>query len=196
MGSENEYDLSAVRDLLRACYDAETLPRFLLYCGDARLQALREEFAPGDGMTAMVEKVIVHTGRQALLGELLARVAEDNPDQYARFASRLPAVVRGVYVPATVPDLDVLPEPGPLPPGSRMPFARNAIFTGREEALKAYTYNGAYAAFEERTRGSITPGKLADIIVLSADITKVPEEEIQKQDVLYTIVGGKVVYKK
>jgi predicted amidohydrolase YtcJ len=66
----------------------------------------------------------------------------------------------------------------------------------REEALKAYTYNGAYAAFEEKTRGSLTPGKLADIIVLSADITKIPEEEIQKQEVLYTIVGGKVVYKK
>ena len=50
----------------------------------------------------------------------------------------------------------------------------------REEALKAYTYNGAYAAFEEKTRGSLTPGKLADITVLSADITKIPEEEIQK----------------
>jgi hypothetical protein len=66
----------------------------------------------------------------------------------------------------------------------------------REEALKAYTFNGAYAAFEEKTRGSLTPGKLADIIVLSADITKIPEEEIQKAEVLYTIVGGKVAYKK
>jgi len=66
----------------------------------------------------------------------------------------------------------------------------------RDEALKAYTYNGAYAAFEETTRGSLAPGKLADIIVLSADITKIPEEEIQKQEVLYTIVGGKVAYKK
>ncbi|MBN1138322.1 MAG: tetratricopeptide repeat protein [Anaerolineae bacterium] len=136
--TEQEHDLSAVRDLLRACYDAETMLRFLLYCGDARLQALREEFAPGDGMTAMVEKVIVHAGRQALLDELLARVAEDNPGQYARFAKRLPAVTaRGAYAPPAVPDLDVLPEPGPLPPGSRMPFARNATFTGREEALKA-----------------------------------------------------------
>ncbi len=62
----------------------------------------------------------------------------------------------------------------------------------RDEALKACTYNGAYAAFEEKTRGSLSPGKLADIIVLSADITKIPEEEIQKQEVLYTIVGGKV----
>jgi predicted amidohydrolase YtcJ len=66
----------------------------------------------------------------------------------------------------------------------------------REDALRAYTFNGAYAAFEEKTRGSLTPGKLADITVLSADITKVPEEDIQKAEVLYTIVGGKVAYKK
>jgi predicted amidohydrolase YtcJ len=66
----------------------------------------------------------------------------------------------------------------------------------RDEALRAYTYNGAFAAFEESSRGSLTPGKLADIVVLSDDITKIPEEEIQKQEVLYTIVGGKIVYKK
>ncbi len=66
----------------------------------------------------------------------------------------------------------------------------------RDEALKAYTFNGAYAAFEEKTRGSLAPGKFADMTVLSADITKVPEEDIQKAEVLYTIVGGKVRYKK
>jgi len=66
----------------------------------------------------------------------------------------------------------------------------------REEALKAYTLNGAYAAFEEKTRGSLAPGKFADMTVLSADITKIPEEDIQKAEVLYTIVGGKVRYKK
>jgi predicted amidohydrolase YtcJ len=66
----------------------------------------------------------------------------------------------------------------------------------RDEALRAYTLNGAYAAFQENTRGSLTPGKLADIIVLSADITRVPEDQIQKAELLYTIAGGKVVYKK
>jgi predicted amidohydrolase YtcJ len=66
----------------------------------------------------------------------------------------------------------------------------------REEALAAYTINGAFAAFEERTKGSLAPGKYADITVLSADITKLPEEEIEKAEVLYTIVGGKVLYKK
>jgi predicted amidohydrolase YtcJ len=66
----------------------------------------------------------------------------------------------------------------------------------RDEALRAYTLNGAYAAFQEKTLGSLTPGKLADITVLSADITKVPEDQIQKAEVLYTIVGGKIRYRK
>ncbi|HEY3380553.1 MAG TPA: amidohydrolase [Vicinamibacterales bacterium] len=66
----------------------------------------------------------------------------------------------------------------------------------REDALRAYTLNGAFAAFEEKTKGSLTPGKVADITVLSADITTVPEDQIQRAEVLYTIVGGKVAYKK
>jgi hypothetical protein len=66
----------------------------------------------------------------------------------------------------------------------------------REEALKAYTLNGAYAAFEENVKGSLAPGKLADITILSKDILTIPEDEILKTEVLYTIVGGKVLYKK
>jgi hypothetical protein len=66
----------------------------------------------------------------------------------------------------------------------------------REEALRSYTLNGAYASFEEGVKGSLTPGKLADVTVLSRDIMTVPEEEILKAEVVYTIVGGKVLYKK
>jgi predicted amidohydrolase YtcJ len=66
----------------------------------------------------------------------------------------------------------------------------------RMEALKSYTINGAYAAFEEENRGSLKPGKYADITVLSKDILKVPEDEIPTAKVVYTIVGGKVLYKK
>jgi predicted amidohydrolase YtcJ len=65
----------------------------------------------------------------------------------------------------------------------------------RLEALKSYTINGAYAAFEEDNRGSLKPGKFADITVLSKDILKVPEDEIPTAKVVYTIVGGKVAYK-
>jgi predicted amidohydrolase YtcJ len=64
----------------------------------------------------------------------------------------------------------------------------------RMEALKSYTINGAYAAFEEGSRGSLKVGKYADITVLSKDIMTVPDEEIRSARVAYTIVGGKVLY--
>jgi predicted amidohydrolase YtcJ len=66
----------------------------------------------------------------------------------------------------------------------------------RLEALRAYTINGAFAAFEEGIKGSLTPGKLGDITVLSKDILTCPEEEIRTAEVLATIVGGKVLYRK
>ncbi len=66
----------------------------------------------------------------------------------------------------------------------------------REEALRSYTINAAYAAFEEDIKGSLAKGKLADITVLSQDIMTIPEEDILKTEVLYTIVGGKVLYEK
>jgi predicted amidohydrolase YtcJ len=66
----------------------------------------------------------------------------------------------------------------------------------REEALRSYTLNNAYAAFEENVKGSITPGKLADLVVLSKDIMRVPEEEIPTARVDVTIVGGVVRYRR
>jgi predicted amidohydrolase YtcJ len=65
----------------------------------------------------------------------------------------------------------------------------------RIEGLKSYTLWAAYGAFEENTKGSLTPGKLADIVVLSKDITTVPDDEIRQAKVVYTIVGGRVVYR-
>lgn len=66
----------------------------------------------------------------------------------------------------------------------------------RMEALRSYTLSGAHAAFEEDIKGSLTPGKLADITVLSKDIMTIPEEEIPSTEVVYTIVGGKVMYSR
>lgn len=65
----------------------------------------------------------------------------------------------------------------------------------REQALRSYTINNAFAAFEEDLKGSITPGKLADITVLSKDIMTVPEDEIVEAEIVYTIIGGEVLYK-
>ena len=64
----------------------------------------------------------------------------------------------------------------------------------RAEALKALTLWPAMAAFEEKERGLIETGKIADLTVLSADIMLVPVEEIPKAKCMATIVGGEVVY--
>jgi predicted amidohydrolase YtcJ len=66
----------------------------------------------------------------------------------------------------------------------------------REQALRSYTLDAAYAAFEEDEKGSLEPGKLADITVLTKDIMTVPRREILNTEVLYTIIGGEVVYRK
>jgi predicted amidohydrolase YtcJ len=65
----------------------------------------------------------------------------------------------------------------------------------RIQALRSYTINGAFAAFEEKSKGTLTPGKYADIVVLSKDILTIPEDDIPTAKVSYTIVGGKVRYK-
>ena len=66
----------------------------------------------------------------------------------------------------------------------------------REEALKIYTINNAYASFEESLKGSIEPGKLADIVVLSDDYLECPVDDIKDIEALITIVDGKIVYSK
>jgi len=65
----------------------------------------------------------------------------------------------------------------------------------RERALYSYTMGNAIAAFEEDIKGSITPGKLADLTVLTQDLLTVPDDAIPDTDVLMTIVGGKVRYR-
>ena len=64
----------------------------------------------------------------------------------------------------------------------------------REEALRLVTINNAYLTFEEDLKGSIEPGKLADLVVLSDDIMTVPEERIDDLTVLMTMVGGAIVH--
>ena len=77
-------------------------------------------------------------------------------------------------------------------------LADGRVLTARQrltrlEALRLFTLGNAFAAFEESIKGSLTVGKLADVTVLSKDITRVPEDEIRTARVVYTIIGGKVV---
>jgi predicted amidohydrolase YtcJ len=64
----------------------------------------------------------------------------------------------------------------------------------RLEALKSYTKNGAYATFEENIKGSLKAGMLADLVVLSNDLISCSDEQIKSTKVLYTIVGGKILF--
>jgi hypothetical protein len=66
----------------------------------------------------------------------------------------------------------------------------------REQALKAYTLDAAYAGFEEKTKGSIEKGKLADFTIFTQDIMKTSENELLQTEVAMTIVGGKVMFER
>ncbi|MEO1055126.1 MAG: amidohydrolase [Bacteroidota bacterium] len=66
----------------------------------------------------------------------------------------------------------------------------------RQQALKSYTLDAAYGAFEENIKGSIEAGKLADFTVFTKDIMTVPESEILTSEIAHTIVGGKIAYSK
>ena len=77
------------------------------------------------------------------------------------------------------------------PPGGFVSSERISL----EDTITAYTLGAAFAGRREKTEGSLEPGKLADLIVLSQDLFKVKPSEIAKTEVLLTIVGGKVVYR-
>jgi predicted amidohydrolase YtcJ len=66
----------------------------------------------------------------------------------------------------------------------------------RQEALASYTWNNAYAGFEEDLKGSLAPGKLADFVVLDRDILRVPDAELASAHVLHTVLAGRVVYSR
>lgn len=78
------------------------------------------------------------------------------------------------------------------PPGGWFPEQRLT----RAEALRSWTIDGAYAAFEEDRKGSITPGKLADFVMLSDDIMQVAPERVWKAQVVMTVLDGKIVYQE
>jgi predicted amidohydrolase YtcJ len=65
-----------------------------------------------------------------------------------------------------------------------------------EEAVRAYTLGGAYADFKEKELGSITVGKLADLVVLDRDIFFILPREVLTTSVVITVMNGKIVYRK
>ncbi|MEA2062576.1 MAG: amidohydrolase family protein [Gemmatimonadota bacterium] len=77
-----------------------------------------------------------------------------------------------------------------LPAGGWFPEEKLTM----EEAIELYTLGPAYASFEEHLKGSIEPGKLADMAVLSQNLFEIPEDRIMDTRVVYTVFDGKIVY--
>jgi len=76
------------------------------------------------------------------------------------------------------------------PPGGFVPNERISL----EDAIRGYTLGAAFAGHREATEGSLEPGKVADLIILGQDLFRIEPTQIEKTEVLLTIVGGKVVY--
>jgi predicted amidohydrolase YtcJ len=95
-----------------------------------------------------------------------------------------PAPLEGIYAAVTRRTLDDRNPNGWVPEQK----------IGVEEALRAYTVDAAFASFDEGTKGSLERGKLADLVMLDRDITRIPVETIRDARVLLTVVGGRVVF--
>jgi predicted amidohydrolase YtcJ len=98
------------------------------------------------------------------------------------------APVEGIYSAVTRQSRE---EPG-APPGGWLPEQR----LRREEAIRLYTAGSAFAEWQENRKGTLEAGMLADLVVWSADLLTVPEEEILRAEPVLTVVGGRVVYRR
>jgi predicted amidohydrolase YtcJ len=94
-----------------------------------------------------------------------------------------PTPLEGIYAAATRRTID------DKNPNGWVPAQKITV----EEALRAYTANGAYASFDESRKGTLTAGKLADLVVIDRDLFNIQPEEIRNAKVVTTVVGGKVV---
>ena len=95
-----------------------------------------------------------------------------------------PTPIEGIYAAVTRRTLD-----GNNPDGW-VPAEKITV----EDALRAYTINGAYAMFSESDRGTLEVGKLADLVLIDRDLTRIPTPEIRDARVVATVVGGRLVY--
>ena len=96
-----------------------------------------------------------------------------------------PTPLEGIYAAVTRRTLD------DRNPGGWVPEQKITV----DEALRAYTASGAYAAFAEREAGTLAPGMLADVTVIDRDLRAIDPVEIRNAKIVQTIVGGKVVYR-
>jgi predicted amidohydrolase YtcJ len=132
--------------------------------------------------------VVQNPSHMAIRELLFQRFSEETMQQYQPFRSLLSA---GIPL--------ALGSDGPLNPFLNIMFAitdpiRPSEAITREQAVEAYTKGSAFAEFAEKEKGTLVPGKLADLAVLSQDIFTVPVGDLPKTQSIMTIVGGRVVY--
>ena len=97
-----------------------------------------------------------------------------------------PTPLEGIYAAVTRRTLD------DRNPGGWIPEQKITV----EDALRAYTHGGAYASFDEKGKGTLTAGALADFAIIDQDLTKIAPERIRDAHVALTAVGGRVVYER
>ncbi|MGZ8866755.1 MAG: amidohydrolase, partial [Thermoanaerobaculia bacterium] len=133
--------------------------------------------------------VLVQNPAHLMIPELVeTRIGSERMASYQLLRSM---VDRGVHV--------ALGSDGPLNPWLNVMFAtihpRNpSEALTREQAVRAYTAGSAYAEFAEKEKGTLAPGMLADLAILSQDVFTVPPPELPKTTALVTMIGGKVVH--
>ncbi|MGD8793812.1 MAG: amidohydrolase, partial [Anaerolineae bacterium] len=146
------------------------------------------------GVIASVQAIGCFSDGQWMIDRLGEARARERAFAFRRLAESGATLINGTDAP--VDDVDPLPS---FYASVACALADGTVFwpeqrMSRAEALRAYTLDSARAAFQEEIVGSITPGKLADVVVLSKDIMTVPTKQILDARVVYTIVGGEVVY--
>ena len=124
-----------------------------------------------------------HAWRQLKNAGVRLNIVSDWPGSYNEQEPTPLAPLENIFMAVTRQGLDGQPA------GGWHPDERLTV----EEALEAYTVNPAFSSYEEDRKGTITEGRLADIVVLSRDILTIRSEEIRQTQVDYTILGGRIV---
>jgi predicted amidohydrolase YtcJ len=156
----------------------------------------RVRFEHGDGLTTDLIPQVKELGIVVVQNPSHLTVANLNPDLRGMFENLKVQPLRSLLA-AGIPL--ALGSDGPTNPYLNIMFAsldpnRPSEAITREQAVIAYTLTSAYAEFAERDKGSLEPGKLADLAVLSQDIFTVDASDLPKTESLLTMVGGKIVY--
>lgn len=158
--------------------------------GHLRIVAEVQPFHLSDDMRWMEERIGAERSKGAYAFKSIqasGAILSFGTDWPGTSASEYPInPMLGLYAAVTRQTVDGKPESGWFP-SERISIA---------DAIRAYTYNTAYANFEEKLKGSIEVGKLADLTVLSRNLLRIPPRELLTTDVVYTIVNGRIVYEK